>query len=336
VIPHLALLLALLLPLASGAETLRDGRYQMGTVLEITLEAADPARGRQVLEDCYALGARLEHIFTTYDAASPTSRMNVRAGTPFAAPPELVRLLRDARRFGVLTHGAFDVSVGPLIRLWRGAAQRDRWPTPGEIAAARARVGVERIRIGANGSVTLDPGMAVNFGGLAKGWALDRMGELLRERDIQRALLDFGGSSLLALGAPEGEPGWRILVGADGGPIGVVTLRDQSLSVSASLGQASEVAGHRLGHVIDPQSGLPIEEARQAVVSAPDGARAEALSTALLVLPIKDGLARVEEQAGVEAWVQRAGQAPLQSGGFLRATSFEARTAGPPGGAGSL
>jgi len=336
---RLATLVVLLLPMLAGAsfaETLRSGRYQMGTVLEITLEDADPARAREALDDCFALGARLERIFTTFDTASPTSRMNASAGAPFAAPPELVHLLRDARRFGALTDGAFDVTVGPLMALWREAARSGRWPGAREISSARARVGVDRIRIDAAGRVTLAPGMAVDFGGLAKGWALDRMGELLRKRGITRALLDFGGSSLLALGTPAGAPGWRILVSGRAGALGVVTLHDQSLSVSASLSQSSTVKGRRLGHVIDPRSGRPLEEERQAVVSAPDGARAEALSTALLVLPVDRGLALVEERPGVEAWIRGFAQASVQSRGFAPATSFEAAEDATEGGASGL
>ena len=122
-------------------------------------------------------------------------------------------------------------------------------------------------------------GVSVDLGGIAKGWALDRMLPLLRERGIERALLDFGQSSVWALGAPPGAAGWRLLArGPDEGALGVLTLVDQALSVSGSLGQWVEIGGRRYGHVLDPRSGLALERRRQALVVAPNATLAEALS----------------------------------------------------------
>ena len=305
--------------------TVRDGRPLMGTVLQLTLLAEDGARARAAADACFALGAELEAVLTTYDPASATSRMNASAGTgPFAAPPALARILADSRRLARATGGVFDPTVGPLIGLWTAAAQAGRLPSAAEIAAARRRVGIDRIVLGQDGSVALEPGMSVNFGGIGKGWALDRMREALAARGIANALLDFGGSSWLALGAPADAPAWRVLLrDGRGGYAGAVTLRDTSASFSESFGESSEIEGRRYGHVIDPRTGWPIQQPLAGVAVAADGATAEALTKALLVLGPGEALAKVAAVSGAEALVIDAAGALHESAGFRRATGFE-------------
>jgi thiamine biosynthesis lipoprotein len=297
----------------------------MGTVLQLTLLAESEAAARAAADECFALGAELEAVLTTYDPASATSRMNANAGRgPFAAPPALARILADSQRLARATGGVFDPSVGPLIELWTAAAQTGRLPTDAAIAAARRRVGIERVAIGPDGRVTLGPGMAVNFGGIGKGWALDRMRERLAERGVRNALLDFGGSSWLALGAPADAPAWRVLLrDGRGGYAGAASLRDTSASFSESFGQWSEIAGRRYGHVIDPRTGWPIREPLAGIALAPDGATAEALTKALLVLGPEAALAVVAGVPGAEALVIDASGARHESPGFRRATAFE-------------
>jgi FAD:protein FMN transferase len=304
--------------------TLQDGRPLMGTVLQLTLVHANPSQARDAAEACFALGAALEAALTTYDASSATSRMNAQAGGgPFAAPPALARILADSQRLARETRGAFDPSVGPLIELWGAAARAGRLPTGREIAAARSRVGIGRISFADDGRVVLAPGMAVNFGGIGKGWALDRMGELLAERGVEDALLDFGGSSWLARGAPADAPAWRVLLrDGRGGYAGAIRLRDTSASFSESFGQWSEIEGRRFGHVIDPRTGWPIQQALAGVALARGGATAEALTKALIVLGPGEGLAVVAQTAGAEALVIDAEGARHESPGFRRATDF--------------
>jgi len=324
----LALLLLGCVARAAAAEplvTVRDGRPLMGTVLQLTLVADGEARGREAAEACFALGAEIEAVLTTYDPASATSRMNASAGKgPFAAPPVLAQILADSKRLTTTTGGVFDVTVGPLIDLWAAAGRSGRLPSAAEIAVAKSRVGAERIILGPDGNVALEPGMSVNFGGVGKGWALDRMRERLAELGVSRALLDFGGSSWLALGAPADEPAWRVLLrDGRGGFAGVVALSDVSASFSESFGESSEIGGRRYGHVIDPRTGWPIQQQVAAVALAPDGASAEALTKALVVLGAKDGLGVVASVPGAEALVIDAAGARHESEGFRRATRFE-------------
>ena len=324
----LALLLLVWLPSPGAAGplvTVRDGRPLMGTLLQLTLVSDDEARARVAAEACFALGAELEAVLTTYDPASATSRLNASAGAgPFQAPPALARMLADSKRLSAATGGVFDPTVGPLIELWTQAGRTGRLPSAAAIATAKSRVGAERIVLGPDGMVALEPGMRVNFGGVGKGFALDRMREGLAEHGVSRALLDFGGSSWLALGAPAGEPTWRVLLrDGRGGFAGVVSLRDASVSFSESFGEASEIEGKRYGHVIDPRTGWPIREPVAGVALASDGATAEALTKALVVLAPPEGLAVVARTPGAEALVIDAAGALHESPGFRAATAFE-------------
>jgi thiamine biosynthesis lipoprotein len=278
-----------------------EGRPAMGTVLEITLVASDEATARAAIERCYEEIERLERILTTWREDGELARLNARAGRGAQqASPELIGILLDARGFERETDGAFDVTVGPLMRLWRDAEVRGAPPDEAALARARALTGGQRIEIDPRqATVALPAGAAIDLGGIAKGWALDRLGELLRSAGLDRALLNFGGSSLLALGRPTDRPEWRVQVGE--GP--VLNLRNVSVSVSESFGQSFEIAGERFGHIVDPRSGRSITRKQRAIVLAGNGATAEAWSTALIVLPPDAGIARAMARGEISARV---------------------------------
>ena len=304
-----------------------DGRYVMGTVLEITLEGLRPDEGRALLDDLYASAARLEQVFSRHREDSELSALNGRAGeSRQRVDPELARLLAESVELAAVTNGAFDVTVGPLVGLWWQAAQRGTPPSVAEIADARARVGAGRLRAGRDDAgpwAQLEAGMSVDLGGIAKGYALDRLAEQVRTAGVRSALLSFGQSSLHGIGTPADGEGWGILVrDADDGFAGVIRLRDQSLSVSGSLGQGLEIDGRLYGHVIDPRSGQPLTRKAVAVVLAATGTRAEALSKALLVLPRAEGLALLESLPDAEGLLLETGAILHASSGFQAASHF--------------
>jgi thiamine biosynthesis lipoprotein len=293
-----------------------DGRYAMGTILEIAIEGLDPQSAARVLDELYDEALRLDRLLSIYDPESEISRINRTAGHgKEQVDPAVVEILRLSIDYSELTRGAFDVTVGPLVDLWREAADRNAPPTPAELTAARQRVGAGRISVNSADGVSLaEEGMKLDLGGIAKGYALDRMLPLLERYGIESALLNFGRSSTWAVGAPAGSAGWRLLVrGPEGRFTGLITLRDQALSVSGSRGQWVEIGGRRYGHIIDPRSGEPLMRARQAVVVSQRAALAEALSLALLVLDAETGLALVAAEPGCEGLL-------IEGGGVLRST----------------
>jgi len=298
----------------------------MGTVFEISLRARSGPAGRALLDQLYRETAALEAVLSSYDPASALSELNAAAGGPAQpVPPELARILRESLALTAQTHGAFDVSVGPLVALWKEAVRRGRPADAAELSAARGRVGARLVEVAGDSVRLAAPGMALDLGGIGKGFALDRLAETLARGGTGTALLSFGESSVLALGAPTGSDRWRLLVRGPGGSYaGVIALRDQALSVSGSLGTSDRIASQRIGHVIDPRSGLPVEEERIAVVVAPTATLAEGWSTALVVLGADPGIGLAESAPGVEALLLVAGEGRRETSGFAAATRFEA------------
>jgi len=298
----------------------------MGTILEIALEGLEPQPAAEALDDLYEVATRLDRLLSIYQPESDISRLNRTAGQgrqPVDA--EVEEILERSVAYSELTQGAFDVTIGPVVELWMQAADRDAPPTDFELAAARALVGANRISVVSGEGVSLSrPGMKLDLGGIAKGYALDRMLPLLERYGIERALLNFGQSSSWAVGAPAGSAGWRLLVRGPGGDFtGLITLRDQALSVSGSQGQWVEIGGRRYGHIIDPRSGEPLMRARQALVVSNSASLAEALSLALIVLDVDTGLALVAAQPGCEGLLIEGGGALRSTPGWNSAVRFE-------------
>jgi thiamine biosynthesis lipoprotein len=303
------------------------GRHAMGTVLELTLVGQDEVLLERARADALAEVERLEALLSTWRPGSDVSRLNAAAGRgPIAVDPEVAALLARSVELARATRGSFDVTVGPLVALWTEAAARDARPDPAAIAEALARVGADRLSAslhGAEGSAVLSAGSAVDLGGIAKGYALDRVRATLAT-GVDAALLSFGQSSAWAIGRPPDADGWRLLArSADGGFAGILTLRDRALSVSGSLGQWSEIAGRRYGHVLDPRTGEPLTDRREAIVVTRDASVAEALSKAVLVLGPDEGIALVEEWPDAEALLLDADGRSWRTRGWDRETRFE-------------
>ncbi len=303
-----------------------DGQYLMGTVLEATVCAPDRVAGEALLRELFDGVRALEKSFTTFDPTSEVSVLNHSGGRgPQSVSAPLLRLTADSIALSAVTRGSFDPTVGPLVALWKAAGKSGKRPSPDALAAARAKVGAARVTVdSARGTIALEPaGVSLDFGGIAKGWALDRAVERLRAAGVARALLSFGESSLASIGAPRGSEGWGVALGdTSGGFLGTVELRDQSLSVSGALGQYVEIDGKRYGHVLDPRSGEPLERARVAAVLAADGARAEALSKALLILGEKEGLALVESLPDAEGLLRDEDGESFETSGWRAASRW--------------
>jgi thiamine biosynthesis lipoprotein len=288
----------------------------MGTLLQLELCGTDRAELRELAAGAFAEVEREEAIFSTYRAESAVTRLNRRAGMgAIAVPPDLHRILVEARRYRDLTRGTFDVTVGPLMALWQGAA---RPPSDVRIEQILSRVGQDKVVLAADGTVDLTrEGMEIDLGGIAKGWVLDRVRDAWTGREgLESALLEFGQSSVWAIGAPPGSPAWNLALRApDGEVLALLRLRDRALSVSATFGSSHEIEGRRYGHVVDPRTGRALERERVGAVVAADATEAEALSKALLVLA-EEGIALIEEIPEAEAILFEPGRTALRTSGW--------------------
>lgn len=311
---------------ALGADCLQDGRYVMGTVLQVTLCHAEAWQNQAAADQLFASATRLDQLLTTFSAESTISRLNAHAGRgPQAVPVEVATILSLSRQYWQLTHGSFDITVGPLMNVWRQAATTQALPSPVALQQARVRVGSDKLVLGSDGTVALArSGMVLDLGGIGKGYALDSVSAALTARGVVNALLDFGQSSMVALGhPPDARAGWRLLLRSPSGQtVGVVTLRDQSLSVSGNFGQDFVIRGQRYGHVLDPRIGQPLRRDLLACVLAPSAAQAEALSKALLVLGEREGIALLERLPGVEGLLHEGNGHRWMTAGWASATAF--------------
>ena len=262
----------------------------MATRFELVLCGDDPVRLRAAGEQALQEIERLESQLSFYRADSEVTWINSHAAeAPVRIDPRLFHLLLCCADFSEKTDGAFDITVGPLIRAWGFAGAGPRVPPPSALNAVRSSVGMKNVELSEE-DFTIRfkrPGVAIDLGGFGKGYAIERAIDILKENGVSSALLHGGTSSVFALGAPPLEAGWTIALGAplsDGERQTKIELNNAGLSVSAAHGKSFEVDGCSYGHILDPRTGEPARVARAAAVTGPSPSDCEALSTALMVL----------------------------------------------------
>jgi FAD:protein FMN transferase len=248
----------------------------MGTRFELVLFGDDAGLLRSAGQAALAEVCDLSDRLSAFDRASVLSYINANAAQrAVAVDREVFELLSTCREGWLLSEGAFDITVGPLMEAWgfRGGA-------PGRVEEASLRVGMDKVELDeCNGTVRFAcEGMRLDLGGVAKGYALDIAGGILRQAGVTSALTHGGTSSVLAIGPPGGDKGFGVKVEDE-----YVNLRDRSLSVSAPRGRMIEGDSGAFGHVLDPRVGGPIEGAEFACAICDTGVWAEMWSKALLV-----------------------------------------------------
>ena len=270
---------------SAGDHWVRVHRVAMACRFEVMLssdDAIDVEAARAALDEA----DEIESMLTVFRDTGEVVEMNTRAGHErFPASPALFALLERCAELHAATGGAFDVTATPLSRCW-GLLKRDgRVPPEAEIAHTLASVGMRHVVLDAERRTVsfAQPGVSVSFGAIGKGYALDRMAGVLRERGARRALLSAGRSSVLAIGG-RGR-GWPIDVRPQlaAKTAGRLWIRDGAVGTSGAGEQFIIANGRRYGHVLDPRTGYPAESVLAASVVTRDAASADALSTAFLI-----------------------------------------------------
>jgi thiamine biosynthesis lipoprotein len=219
---------------------------------------------------------------------------------PQPVSEDLLRVLDYAQRVSKASDGAFDVTVGPLVELWRRARTTGFLPTYAEIEAAKPRVGWTLVKIDRKAKTVelLEPGMKLDLGGIGKGYAGDEAIKLLRERGIKSAMYEAGGDIVVS-DRPPGAWGWKIEI-----PSGKkVTLSNEAISTSGDTVQYVEIGGRRYSHVVDPKTGLGLSEHAMATVIAPRGITADALSTTATIVGPKRGKKICRQFGASRCWI---------------------------------
>ncbi len=287
-------------------------QVRMGVDTPMVVYAAREEQAVQACRDAYARISALEEMMSDYRADSELNQLCQRAvGRWVKVSPELFYVLWRAQKLARQTGGAFDVTVGALVRLWREARRTGKLPDDAALRAARARSGYKLMTLCLRRrAVQLKvDGVQLDLGGIAKGYACDWALRVLRRHGIACALVQMGGD-IVAGDAPPDAPGWRIAL-AEGG---ATTLRRAALSTSGSTEQYVEIGGVRYAHIIDPRTGLGLTKLTLARVRAPDGITADSLATAAAVLGMPAAKQLQQLYRGVEVEVSfgaAAGTPPL-------------------------
>jgi thiamine biosynthesis lipoprotein len=254
----------------------------MGTEFRIVVYAADSAQAENTIERAFARVDTLERITSDYRNDSELNRLSRTAGrdTCVRVSEDLWNVLRLAQRVSRRSRGAFDVSIGPLSKLWRRAFRQREMPAAEDLALAQSRVNNRWIKLRKRDhSVRLrGKDMRLDLGGIAKGYAIDAAAAVLREAGINRLLVDGGGDLYLG-DPPPGRSGWRVR-----SPQGETELHSVAIATSGDQYRYLEWKGRRYSHLIDPRTGYGVTHRRSVTVQAATAAVADALASAASIL----------------------------------------------------
>ena len=302
-----------LVPAGRAAERQRFiyERAEMGVPFRITLFAPDEPAAREAAEAAFDRVRALNHALSDYDSDSELSRLSRTAGQGLAFPvsDDLWRVLETAQQFAERSDGAFDITVGPLVNLWRHARRQRTLPPPEKIEELRARVGYANLRLNpkARTAELRKPGMRLDLGGIAKGFAADEALRVVRSRGYGQALVAASGDTVVG-DPPPGMNGWRIAItplDADGAPRTTVAIANCGIATSGDTFQRIEINGVRYSHILDPRSGFGMTDHSLVTVIAPTGMTADALATAISVMPAADAIALINSTPEAAARIVR-------------------------------
>lgn len=288
-----------------GAEKVELRRFEytqvhMGVQARLVLFAEDSAAAETGARAAFDRIARLDDVMSDYRRDSELSLLVGRAGAgAVRLSADLFHALQASQRLARQSDGAFDVTIGPLVELWRDARRTGHVPPGSAVEEARARSGFGLLELDARdttATLRVD-GMGLDLGGIAKGFAADEALAVLRARGISRAMIEFGGD-IVAGEPPPGEAGWRVTA-----PLAdrQISLAGAAASTSGDTQQFVEIGGTRYSHVVDPRTGIGLTDRIAVTVVAPNGMLSDALATALSVLGPDEGRRLLARYPDVEA-----------------------------------
>jgi thiamine biosynthesis lipoprotein len=298
---------------------------QMGTQFKIIVYAAEEKAATKAVEAAFERIAGLDRTMSDYRSTSELMRLCKKAGgDPVKVSDELFFVLTKAQEVSRLSDGAFDVTVGPVVRLWRKARKTKKMPDPEELKKALALVGYKNIKLDAKAHTVqlLKPGMQLDLGGIAKGYAADESLKVLEKHGISRALVAAGGDIAVS-DAPPDSKGWNIgiapLLDPDSKPTRYLLLKNAGVSTSGDAEQHVEIDGKRYSHIVDPKTGIGLLGRMSVTVVARRGIDSDSLTKVVAVLGPKRGIPIIEKLPGISTFMVREtdkGEKTFQSKGF--------------------
>jgi thiamine biosynthesis lipoprotein len=303
--PRLLLLLLALCPLPAWADWYSDSQDKMGTRIDVQLWHEDGDTAGELLQAAMAEFDRIEAAMSTYRDSSEISRVNREAANaPVRMSTELFTLVMLSLELSEITGGAFDITYDSVGQLYDFRARQR--PDAAAIAARLESINYEYVELDAKAQTIrfLEPGVRINLGGIAKGYAVESVISLLREAGVSHALATAGGDTRL-LGDRRGKP-WLVGIRDPDDQSGLVTrlgLVDEAVSTSGDYERFFVEDGERYHHILDPGTGRSAGSVRSVTIIGPDATMTDALSTSVFVLGQAGGLDLIEKLDGYEAIV---------------------------------
>lgn len=259
----------------------------MGGAARITLYCGERRLAERAARAAFDRIAEIEQVCSDYRRDSEVMRLCDRAGEGWVAiSRDLYRVLEVGQRIAQASDGAFDTTLGPLVALWRRMRQTGVLATEADLAAARSLTGWQKLRLRPGLAMLETPGMRIDLGGIAKGFACDEAQLALRCLGVDRAMIEMGGDLRFGC-APPFEPGWKVRTGSGRS----LRMDNCGLSTSGDSEQFVEIGGRRFAHILDPRTGLGLPRPVQATVQAPSGLFSDPIATAVCVLGKSRGAA---------------------------------------------
>ncbi len=271
----------------------------MGILVKFTLYGRDRAAANKAAREAFDRIAEIDRIMSDYNPESELRRLSDQHKPGEAVPVsrELFFVLEQAQKLSMRTEGAFDVTVGPVVRLWRRARRQKKLPDADRLKKALQAVGYEKVRLDPDRrTVTLTrPGMRLDLGAIAKGYAGDAALAVFKKHNLPRVMIDAGGDLVLGE-APPGETGWKVGIAPleKDGPGRVLVLENASIATSGDAFQFVEIDGIRYSHIVNPKTGLGLTVHSSVTVIAPTGLQADSLASAVSVLGPEKGVKLIE------------------------------------------
>lgn len=282
----------------SGFVTAQEIRFRftqqkMGSPFHLILFTTDSIKATTIANESFRLVDSLNNIFSDYIPASELNLLCTSAGTNTYVPlsPALYEIFLKAEEAWKNTNGKFDITVGPLTRLWRKARSEKYFPHPESIKKEKEKVGWNKLIIDKNTHriKLLQPGMQLDLGGIAAGYMAQKVLDFLKTQGITSALVDASGDIVCST-APPGKMGWTIGINQPNETQKLlekyIELENRSVSTSGDVYQYIEYEGKKYSHIVDPQTGYGVNFQRNVTIISKDGTKADWLATAGSILPL--------------------------------------------------
>lgn len=297
----------------------------MGTVIEITLIGEDEEKTRKSALQAFQEIKRIETLMSPWVDSGDVFRINRLAGKEWGkVSQETFEVIKKAQEISELSEGAFDVTIDPLAQLWRKARERRIPPSKGDVKRYLDLVKFRNVMVNREGMVFLKKGgMAIDLGGIAKGYAVDKTFEFLKSLGYNNLIVNAGGD-LKAGGMKFGQP-WTIGIQDPRNPEKImarISISDAAVATSGDYEKFFIHGDRRYHHILNPRNGFPAEGCQSVTILCKDGMTADALATAVFVLGPEKGYSLCQKMEGVDCLIVDKGGKIILSPGLKDRTSF--------------